>query len=119
MRKLLAGLGLVVFAVVFYNYYGGDSSKRVRTEMLRLVGDMELSDAERAEAQRLVETFHDATYQNSLDIGRKVGSKFDEKSYYDELFARMTDQARSDGNSELAQKLSAQKDLHSLHVTER
>jgi len=119
MRKLLGGLCVVVFAVVFYNYYRSEASGRVKAQMLRLVDDMELSAGERAETKRLVETCHVLAFDAALHINRELGRKFDEKSYYDELFTRMVDQARGDGHAELAQKLSQQKDLHSLEVTER
>jgi len=119
MRKLLGGLCVVVFAVVIYNYYRGDASGRVKAEMLRLVDDMELSAGESAETKRLVEGHHEQVFDHALHVNRELGGKFDEKSYYDELFTRMVDQARDDGHAELAQKLALQKDDHSLEVTER
>lgn len=119
MRKLLGGLCVVVFAVVFYNFYRGDASGRVKAEMLRLVDDMELSTGERAEIKQLVEAHHDQAFDHALHFNRERGRKFDEKSYYDELFTRIVDQARGDGHAELADKLSRQKDNHYLEVTER
>ena len=119
MRKLIGGLCVVVFAVVFYNYYRGDASGRVKAEMLRLVDDMELSAGEKAETSRLVEAHHGQAFDHAIHINRELGRKFDEKSYYDDLFTRMMDQARGDGHAELAEKLSQQKNNHSLEVTER
>ena len=118
MRRLLGGLCVVVFAVAFYNHYRGDASGRVKAEMLKLVDDMELSAGERTETKRLVEACHGQAFDYALDVNRKLGRKFDEKSYYDQLFTRMVDQARGDGHAELAQKLTQQKDSHSLDVTE-
>ena len=119
VRKILGVLCVVVSAVLFYNYMRSDSSNRIKNEMLRLLDDMELTAEERAEAKRLVEAHHAAVFESALDVSRKLGNKFNENLYYDELFTQMIDQASADGHSELAQKLDSQRKLHSLNVTER
>lgn len=119
MRKLFAGVVLVAFAVGFYAYRQGGASVKVKSEMLRLVDDLKLSPEQHEAARRMVELHHEAVYGDALDISRDRGRKFDASLYQEEFFRRMIDQARQDGDAELADRLSAQRNDIRLVVTEQ
>ncbi len=119
MRKLLAGIVIVAFAIGFYTYRQGGASVNVKTEMLRLVDDLNLSPGQHETTRRMVELHHEAVYGDALDISRDRGRKFDVKLYQEELFRRMIDQARQDGDADLADRLSAQRNDIQLVVTEQ
>jgi hypothetical protein len=119
MRKLLAGAVIVAFAIGFYAYRHGGASANIKSEMLRLVDDLNLSPEQHEAASRMVELHHEAVYGDALDISRDRGKKFDAGLYQEEFFRRMIDQARQDGDADLADRLSAQRHDIQLVVTEQ
>ncbi|MEK7711083.1 MAG: hypothetical protein AAB341_04225 [Planctomycetota bacterium] len=119
MRKLLAGVVIVAFAIGFYAYRHGGASTKVKSEMLRLVDDLNLSPEQHEAARRMVELHHEAAYGDALDISRDRGQKFDARLYQEVLFRRIIDQARQDGDADLADRLSAQRNDIQLVVTEQ
>jgi hypothetical protein len=119
MRKLLAGVVILAFAIGFYAYRHGGASANIKIEMLRLVDDLKLSPEQHEAGRRMVELHHEAVFQNATDISRDRGRKFDARLYQEELFRRMIDQARQDGDADLANRLSAQRNDIQLVVTEQ
>ena len=119
MRKLLAGIVIVAFAIGFYAYRQGGASANVKSEMLRLVDDLHLSPEQHEAARRMVELHHEAVFNDATDISRDRGRKFDTRLYQEEFFRRMIDQARQDGDADLADRLSAQRNDIQLVVTEQ
>ncbi len=118
MRKLI-GLAVVVAAGVgFYLYRHGGASERVKAEMLLLVDDMHLSSQWRDETKSLIERFHDEAFAAALDVTKKLGGKFDEKLYYDDVFKRVITVARGQGLTGLADALEEQESLFSIVVSE-
>jgi hypothetical protein len=119
VRKLLAGIVIVAFAIGFYAYRHGGASTNVKSEMLRLVDDLNLSAEQHEAARRMVEFHHEAVYGDAMDISRDRGRKFDAGLYQEEFFRRMIDQARQDGDADFADRLSAQRNDIKLVVTEQ
>ena len=118
MRKTIAGVVLLAFAVGFYTFRQDRASAAIKAEMLRLVDDLDLSPDQHSSIRQLVELHHDGVFRDATDIARDRGETFDEKLYQDELFRRMIDQARDDGDVELAKRLSNQRNHIKLIVRE-
>ena len=117
MRKLLAVITVGVFAVGVFSVIRDRESLKVKSEMLNLVDDLELTSAQRARVRMLVEAEHGAVFGMALDPSRSRGDKFDAKKYQDEMFRRIIAHTRLD-EPELAEKLSAQQPHHELIVSE-
>lgn len=114
---MLAVVTVVLFAVGIYSYFRDRESLKIRNEMLKLVGDLDLSEAQRARARGMVESLHASVFARSLDISRDRGKKFDAKAYQDEMFAQMIERAKIEDAS-LAERLSTQQRHHELVVSE-
>lgn len=117
MRKILAVVTVAVFAVGIYSYFRDRESLKIKKEMLRLVGDLDLTNDQRARARGMVESLHVSVFARSLDISRDRGKKFDAKAYQDEMFARMIERAKT-ADADLAERLSTQQRHHELVVSE-
>ena len=118
MRKVLAVVTVVVFAVGIYSYFRDRESLKIKSEMLRLVDDLDLTPPQRDRARGMVETHHLSVFARALNLSRERGHKFDAKLYQDEMFARMIEQSRSD-DPDLAERLSTQQRHHELIVSEK
>ena len=118
MRKILAIITVAVFAVGFYSYYRDRESLKIKKEMIRLVGDMELTPAQEDRSRGMVESLHVSVFGHALDLSRDRGKKFDAKAYQDEMFARMIERAKSE-DPDLAEQLSTQQKHHELIVSEQ
>ena len=118
MRKLLVGVVLVAFAIGFYSYRLGGAGTEIKLEMLRLADDLDLTPQQHDAVRRMVEFHHDAVFKDSVDISRDRGQRFDARLYQEELFRRMIEQAAHDGDSELSDRLFAQRNAIQLVVTE-
>jgi hypothetical protein len=117
MRKMLAAVTVVVFAVGIYSYFRDRESLKIKNEMLRLVDDLDLSSQQRDRARGMVELAHNSVFAQSLDLSRERGRKFDAKLYQEEMFSRMIAQALSE-DADLAERLSTQQRHHDLVVNE-
>lgn len=117
MRKVLAVVTVVVFAVGIYSYIRDRESLKVRSEMLRMMNDFELSAPQLNRVRAMVESMHNSVFAHALDLSRDRGRKFDVKLYQDEMFARMIERARAD-DPDLAERLSTQQKHHELVVSE-
>jgi hypothetical protein len=117
MRKLLAVVTVAVFAVGIYSYFRDRESLKIKTEMLRLVDDLDVSPKQRDRVRGIVESAHNSVFERALDLSRERGHKFDAKLYQDEMFARMIELARSE-DADLAERLSTQQRHHELVVSE-
>lgn len=114
---MLAVVTVAVFAVGFYSYFRDRQSLKIKKEMLRLVGDLDLSSHQRDRARDMVESAHSSVFALSLDLSRERGRKFDPKLYQDEMFAHMIAQSLSE-DADLAERLSTQQRHHDLVVSE-
>ena len=119
MRKFLAIAVLFAFAVLFWMYHRDSQSRNVRAEMIRLVDDMDLSVSWREETRQLVRQHHKPAFDKALDVSRGIGEKFDAAVYQNEVFDRVIEQLRGEGQFDLADKLSDLRKYHRLVVTER
>ncbi len=118
MRKVLGGLVLLVFAVGFYTLRHDRASATVKAEMLRLTEDLDLSPDQHESTRQMVELHHEGVFRDATDIARDRGEMFDERLYQEELFRRMIDKAREDGDAELSERLSNQRNHIKLIVRE-
>jgi len=117
MRKVLAIITLAVFAVGIYATIRDRQSRNVKSEMLRLVGDLDLTPQQHDRVRGMVETEHDFIFDRALDLSRHRGHKFDAKEYQDEMFARLIERAKGE-DPDLAERLSTQQKHHELVVSE-
>jgi len=118
MRKILAIVTVAVFAVGFYSYFRDRESLKIKKEMIRLVGDMDLTPSQQDRSRGMVEALHNAVFVHALDLSRDRGKKFDAKAYQDEMFARMIERAKTE-DPELAERLATQQKHHELVVSEQ
>ena len=119
MRNVIALLIVVGVGVGVWKYLQGTASDEIKNQMLLILDDMDLSAQERNEIKPLLSQFHEQAFDRALDISKKHGQKFDEKSYYDEVFNLVVGELREKGNVLLADKVERLQTLHSLTVTER
>ena len=96
-----------------------DASRRIKAEMLGVIEDMNLPSEWQEEATWLVEAAHKEAFDSALDVTRKLGRKFDERIYYNEVFDLIINRAREDGQPQLAERLANERSSFLLHVTER
>ncbi len=118
MRKALAVVTVVVFAVGIYSSFRDRESLKIRGEMLRLMNDLDLTPPQLSRVRGMVESMHNSAFARALDLSRDRGRKFDAKLYQDEMFARMIERAKSE-DPNLAERLSTQQTHHELVVSER
>ncbi len=118
MRKVLAIVTVVVFAVGIYTYIRDRESLKIRGEMLRLMNDLELTPPQLNRVRGMVESMHNFVFARALDLSRERGRKFDAKLYLDEMFVRMIERAKAD-DPDLAERLSTQQRHHELIVSEQ
>jgi hypothetical protein len=119
MRRLIGLVACVAVIAVAYVCIREDNSARVKREILKTADHMELTPDERTEVRRYIERGHEAAYRRALDLTNQVGSKFDSQAYFDDLFADIIDHARSEGNYELADKITEEKTRISFTVNEK
>lgn len=119
MRYALAVIVVAAVGVAFYLYRQDAASGVVKREMLAIVEDMGLGPDAVAEVQRMVETFHDEYYSRAMDVSKKLGRKFDESAYYNQLVDHIVGVARDSGLDEIADRLALEKDSHRLVVSEQ
>ncbi len=119
MRNLLAIVLVIVVGVGVFIYRRDSASNEIKTQMLLIVDDMDLSPQGRGEVKALVSRFHGQAFSNGLDLSRRHGPKFDPKSYYDEVLRLVIAQLREEGNMFLADKVERLQAFHSLSVTEQ
>lgn len=117
MRKVLAIVTVAVFAVGIYSYFRDRESLKIKSEMLKLVDELDLATQQRDRARGMVESLHASVFARSLDLSRDRGKKFDARAYQDEMFARMIERARVE-DADLAERLSTQQRHHELMVSE-
>lgn len=118
MRKALAVITVAVFAVGIYSYFRDRESIKIKSEMLRLVNDLELSPPQLNRVRGMVEALHNSVFAGAMDVSRDRGRKFDAKRYQEELFTRMIELSQSD-DPDLAERLSTQQRHHELVVSEQ
>ncbi len=118
MRKLLAALLVVGVGVGVFVSRRGSASNEIKSQMLLILDDMDFTPRGRDEVKRLVLQFHDRVFSQALDMSRELGRKFDERSYYDELFRLVVFQLHEEGSASLAKKVEGLQKLHSLTVSE-
>ncbi len=119
MKRFLAVVFLAALGAGLYVYMQDDRSKHIRTEMSALIGDMEIKEEWKQDAQALFDTVHRKAFEAALDVTKRLGQKFDDDTYYDKVFEMMQQRARDEGKGELADKLEEQKVLFALNVTEK
>lgn len=117
MRKLLAVVTVAVVGVGVYAWLRDRESVKIRGEMLRLVNDLELTPSQLSMTRGMVESMHNDVFARALDLSRDRGRKFDSKLYYEEMFARMIERAKT-ADPDLAERLSTQQPHHELVVHE-
>ena len=117
MRKVLAVVTVAVFAVGIYSYLRDRESLKIRSEMLRLANDLELTPPQLNRVRGMVESMHNSVFARALDLSRERGRKFDAKLYQEEMFARMIERAKVE-DADLAERLSTQQKHHELVVSE-
>ncbi len=119
MRSFVALVLVAGIGVGLYIYKSEDGSKRIRTEMSKLIGDMEIKPEWQEEANALFSAVHEKAFQAALDVTQRLGKKFDAETYYAKVTEMMQERAREEGKELLADAIEEQKPLHSLSVTER
>lgn len=117
MRRALAVITVAVFSMGIYSYFRDHESAKIKSEMLRLVNDLDLTPGHLNQVRNMVEMLHDSAFADALDISRDRGQKFDARLYQDEMFARMIAQTRGP-DPDLAERLSTQQRHHELVVSE-
>ena len=121
-RILTSAVCVLVLAAVggaVYSHLRAKASERVKAEMLRVAADLTLSPDERASVRRLIESAHDEAFNNALNLTRRHGRKFDEQSYFNDVFDRVITDARAEGLTELADRLERARPHFSFTVTEQ
>ena len=118
MRHVLMIVVLAVAAVSIYSYLHKGASEVVKRQLTAIVDDMGLSPEWTAEVRTMIDRLHDDCFARAMDVSRRLGTKFDERSYYDDIFDRITGDARGLGMTELADKLEDERQYHILTVTE-
>ena len=119
MKRFVALVCLAALGAGLYVYLQDDGSKHIRTEMSALIGDMQIKEEWKQEAQALFDTVHKKAFEAALDVTKRLGQKFDDDTYYDKVFEMMQQRARDEGKTDLADKLAEQKALFALNVTEK
>lgn len=117
MRKIL--MLIVLVGVGYWTYRHDAASKRIKTEMLAIVDEMDLSPVGREEVKQLIAQFHARLFDRAMDVGKRHGSKFDDELYYNEMFRQVVEQLRADGDDAFADKVDRVKGDSSLVVTEQ
>lgn len=119
LRWLISLVVVVAVGVTFYTKLREDASRRIKTEMVGVIEDMSLPRDWHEEATWLVEAAHKEAFDKALDVTKKLGRKFDERVYYNEIFDLIINRAREDGKTRLADRLADERSRFLLHVTER
>lgn len=119
MKRFVALVCLAALGAGLYVFLQDDRSKHIRTEMSALIGDMQIKEEWKQEAQALFDMVHRKAFEAALDVTKRLGQKFDDDTYYDKVFEMMQQRARDEGKIDLADKLAEQKGLFSLNVTEK
>jgi len=119
MKRFVTLVVLATVGIGFYVYLHDDRSKHIREQMTALIGEMQLKEEWKQEAQALFDTVHEKAFEAALDVTKKLGEKFDDETYYDKVFEMMQQRARDEGKSDLADKLAEQKGLFALNVAEQ
>ena len=118
-RKILMLLVLVAVGVGYWTYRHDAASKHIKTEMLAIVDEMDLTPVGREDVKQLIVHFHAGLFDRALDVGKRHGSKFNDKFYYDEMYRQVVEQLRADGDDNFADKVDRLKGEFSLAVTEK
>ena len=119
LRWLISLVVVIAVGLTFYAKLREDASRRVKAEMLAIIKDMNLPPEWHDEAVWLVEAAHKEAFDKALDVTKKLGRKFDERVYYNEIFDLIVNRAREDGKTQLADRLADERSRFLLHVTER
>jgi len=118
--RWLISLGVVVaVGITFYTHRRQDASRRIKAQMVGVIEDMSLPRDWREEATWLVEAAHKEAFDKALNISKKLGRKFDERVYYNEIFDLIVNRAREDSKTQLADRLADERSRFLMHVTER
>lgn len=118
-RNILMLLVLVAVGVGYWTYRHDAASKYIKIEMLAIVDDMDLTPVGRDDVKQLIARFHAGLFDRALDVGKRHGRKFDDTFYYDEMYRKVVEQLRTDGDDALADKVDRLKGEFSLAVTEK
>jgi hypothetical protein len=119
MRNVVALILVIGVGVGVFMYRRGSASDEIKTQMLLIVDDMDLPAQERGEVKALVSQFHRQAFNRAMDVSKQLGRKFDEKSYYEEVFSLVVTRLREEGNTLLADNVERRHTFHSLSVKER
>jgi len=119
LHWLLGIVVLVIVAEAIYTDRERSAGDRVKAEIVAIVYDMDLLPGWEEDVLQRVDLFHYRAFTKALDVTKKTGRKFDEETYYNELFDLVIASAREDGKSELADSLDRQRKTFQLSVTER
>ncbi len=119
LRWLISLVVVIAVGLTFYAKLREDASRRIKTEMVGVIEDMSLPPDWHEEATWLVEAAHKEAFDKALDVTKKLGRKFDERVYYNEIFDLIVNRAREDGKTQLADRLAGERSRFLLHVTER
>ncbi|MCH7840549.1 MAG: hypothetical protein IID38_10000 [Planctomycetes bacterium] len=119
MRNAIALLIVVGVGVGVWKYLQETASDEIKNQMLLILDDMDLSAQEREEVRPILLQYQEQAFTQAMDISKRHGRKFDEKSYYDEVFNLVVGELLEKGNVLLAEKVKRLQTLHSLIVTER
>ncbi len=118
MRNILAVMLVIGVGLSFYVYRNEQSGERIKVQMRGVIDDMALSPQWRGEVRRFFDACHETAFHAAMDVSRKLGRKFDSKKYYDMVFDEIIERARESGHDDLAGRLSLEKNLFRLVVTE-
>jgi hypothetical protein len=119
MRNVVALIIVVCIGIGVFVQRRTSASREIRSQMLQIVDDMDLAAQERTDVKSLVAHHHEQAFAAALDMSRRLGRKFDERSYYEEVFGLVTGSLRAEGKAFLADKIDRLKEFHVLSVTER
>ncbi len=119
LHWLLVVAVMVIAAYVLYTRREQSASDRIKAEVVAIVHDMDLLPGWEDDVLQRVDLFHSQAFTKALDLTKRLGHKFDEKAYYNELFDLVIASARQDGKSDLADSLDRQRQTFQLSVTER
>lgn len=118
MRKLLIIAILVATAVVLYQTRLKDDSRAVLTQMIGVINDMDLPQEAKDTITPIVRSLHPGAFQESFDLTRKVGRKFNEASYQAAVMQGLIAELQAAGQQALADRVKLQAPFHNITVTE-
>ena len=118
LRWLVAIVVIAAVAVAFYFHLHKRASGLIKAEVQAIADDMTLSPEQRNRLKDFLEAAHDKVFNEALDPTKKLGRKFNEKLYYDEIFNAVIARAREEGYNDLADTVDRQREHFAFTVTE-